>query len=264
MRKKRFLLISALVLTVALLWVLWGNLTVGLTRVTIQEENLPSSFHGLKIAHVSDLHNCDLWKQTLRKLKRAKPDLICITGDLVDGNRTDVDVALSFVAEAVQIAPCYYVIGNHETCLESRDLERLFTGLEELGVTVLEDEAVYLQRGDDKILIFGNKWRSDAYRDEIAEFDGFRLLLAHDPAEFENYATAGFDLVLSGHIHGGQFRIPFMGGLYSPSDGWFPYSDAGHFRYGHSDLYISRGIGNSRFPLRLNNRPEVILITLQT
>lgn len=261
MKKNRIYVILAAVLLLGLVWLLWGNLTVGLTKVTVTEENLPMAFHGYRIAHVSDLHNSHLWKQTLKQLQKAKPDIICITGDLVDSNRTDVDVALSFAAEAVKIAPCYYVPGNHEGRLEDAVYARLTEGMSALGVTVLQDREVVLTRGDQQIGLAGLGWTPGKVS-EISQFAGYRVLLAHHPEHIELYKSAGFDLVLSGHVHGGQFRLPFVGGLLAPGQGWFPYYDGGLYREGVTDLYISRGIGNSTFPLRLNNRPEVILIRL--
>jgi predicted MPP superfamily phosphohydrolase len=103
------------------------------------------AFHGLKIAHVSDLHNSHLWKQAIKQLQKAQPDIICITGDIVDVSRTDVDVAFAFCAEAVKIAPCYYVTGNHELGLNSAVYEKLISGLKALGVSVLNNEAVTLE-----------------------------------------------------------------------------------------------------------------------
>lgn len=264
MKKNRIYVILAAVLLLGLVWLLWGNLTVGLTKVTITEENLPMAFHGYRIAHVSDLHNSHLWKQTVKQLQKAKPDIICITGDLVDSNRTDVDVALSFAAEAVKIAPCYYVTGNHELGLNSAVSEKLISGLKALGVTVLNNEAVTLEMGDQKIQLVGTGWGSASYGAEAFAYDGYRILLAHDPAHFESYSQAGYDLVLCGHVHGGQFRIPLIGGLYGPGQGLFPEYETGVYSNGRTDMVVSRGIGNSVIPVRLNNRPEVILITLKT
>lgn len=262
MKKKRIRIILVSVLAVILLWVIWGAATVGLTKVTITEDNLPMAFHGFRIAHVSDLHNSSLWKQALERLKEAEPDIICMTGDMVDSNRPDVETALSFVAEAVKIAPCYYVPGNHENLLDDGEYERFKKGIENLGVIILQDREVVLERGDEQIAIAGLGW-DETQAASISDFDGYRILLAHHPEYIEIYKEAGYDLVLSGHVHGGQFRVPFLGGLLAPGQGWFPKYDAGLFDEGKTDLYISRGIGNSSFPLRLNNRPEVIMITLK-
>lgn len=263
MKKIRTYIILAAVLLVLLLWLLWGNLTVGLTKITVTEKNLPKAFDGLKIAHVSDLHNSHLWEQTVKQLQKARPDIICITGDMVDSNRTDMNVALAFAAEAVKIAPCYYITGNHEVALDVKEYDKWITRLKALGVTVLENEAVILKRGDAQISIAGILWGSSQYAGQLSAHDGYQVLLAHDPKHFEGYAQAGYDLVLSGHIHGGQFRLPFVGGLCGPGQGLLPEYDSGVYTSARTDMVVSRGIGNSVVPVRFNNRPEVILITLK-
>lgn len=263
MRKKRLLLLISIILVLAVLWVLWGNLTVGLTKVTIENEKLPMAFHGYRIAHVSDLHNSHLWKQTIKQLKKAQPDIICITGDMVDMTRTDIDVALAFAAEAVKVAPCYYVPGNHESGLDKETYSRLVEGLERLGVKVLYDQYTLIELGDEEIFLAGLGWYVKSL-DTLQDYDGYRILLAHHPEYIDKYVETGVDLVLSGHVHGGQFRLPFIGGLYGPGQGLFPQYDSGVFSCGNTDMVVSRGIGNSVIPVRLNNRPEVILITLKT
>ena len=96
----------------------------------------------------------------------------------------------------------------------------------------------------------------------LSQGDGFQLLLSHRPEFMDMYVRYDIDLVLSGHAHGGQFRLPFLGGLYAPSQGFFPKYDAGLFEEENTKMIVSRGIGNSAFPLRFNNRPELVLITL--
>ncbi len=264
MKKKRTFIILAALLLIGALWILWGNLTVGLTEVILVENHLPMNFHGLRIAHVSDLHNSHLWEQTIKQLEKAKPDIICITGDIVDCNHTNIDIALTFVADAVTIAPCYYVTGNHEQLLNKDDYDKLIAGLETLGVAVLHDEAIIYDRGDQQICISGVSWGSNQYQSTLAGYDGYSVLLAHDPQHFESYASSKYDLVLTGHVHGGQFRLPFIGGLYGPGQGLLPEYDSGVYSSSDTDMVVSRGIGNSVFPVRFNNRPEVILITLKT
>ena len=166
----------------------------------------------------------------------------------------------------MKIAPCYYITGNHETALTSSEFAALTNGLSAVGVTVLDDEEVLLQRGEAAISLVGHSWGPTDGVGELTDFDGYRILLSHDPdpEEFANYVAAAYDLVLCGHLHGGQFRIPFLGGLYVSSQGFFPENDAGLVTRDKTDMVVSRGIGNSSFPLRLNNRPEVILIVLET
>ena len=263
--KKRhiFLLLVAFILLAGMLWLIWGNVTVGLTTIIVAEENLPSAFDGYRIAHVSDLHNSWLWEKAITRLKEAQPDIICITGDLVDSRRTDVETSLAFAAEAVKIAPCYYVTGNHEGRLSGDVYTRLIDGLVACGVIVLMDTEVLLDRSGETISLTGHSWGDTDNIGALANHDGYKILLSHQPEDFPNYATGEYDLVFSGHAHGGQFRLPFIGGLFAPGQGIFPEYDSGIYCEGRTDMVVSRGIGNSAFPIRFHNRPEVILIELK-
>lgn len=265
MEKKRILLLAvALTLMGAVAWMIWGNVTVGLTAITVTEENLPVAFDGFRIAHVSDLHNSRLWEKTISQLKTAKPDIICITGDLIDCKRTDLEAALSFAAEAVTIAPCYYITGNHEFNLPSEERDALLRGLSSLNVTVLIDNEIRLEKQGQQIALAGHQWGKGEGVGELSDFEGYRILLDHRPEHFADFVAAGYDLVLCGHAHGGQVRIPFLGGLFAPGQGILPKYDSGHYSQGQTDMIVSRGIGNSSFPIRFNNRPEVILLLLRT
>lgn len=262
--KKKFILLGAMVVLVAVcvIWIIWGNVTVGLNHITVTQSSLPAAFDGFRIAHVSDLHNSKLWKKTIEQLKTAGPDIICITGDVVDSNRTDVQLALDFAAEAVKIAPCYYVPGNHEGRLSKDVYSQLVDGLTAFGVTVLEDSEVRLTRDSESISLVGRGWSDLSHLEDLSNFEGYRLLLSHHPEFFADYVAGEYDLVLSGHAHGGQFRLPFVGGLFAPGQGFLPEYDSGLYTSGRTNMIVSRGIGNSSFPIRFGNRPEVVLITL--
>lgn len=281
--KKKKLIASAIVvalLAAFIVWIIWGNSALEVHTYTVSGDQLPRAFDGYRIAHVSDLHNTQMGKDNetlLGMLKEAKPDLIAITGDLIDSRDTDVETALHFAQEAMKIAPCYYVTGNHEARVsEYRDLK---TGLTELGVVVLEDERKQLEQNGETITLIGVRDPSFTtdyiFGDEqsvvrsrlqelVTESDGFTLLLSHRPELFEVYVDSDVDLVLSGHAHGGQFRLPFVGGLAAPNQGLFPEYDSGLYTEANTNVIVSRGIGNSIVPFRFNNRPEVILIELHT
>lgn len=264
MKKKYLILIAvAALLVAAIIWTVWGNTTVGLTQVTLVEENLPYAFDGFRIAHVSDLHNSWLWEETIQQLKEADPDMIVITGDLVDANRTDMDTALKFIVEAVQIADCFYIPGNHESDLPAETYAQLVEGMRQYGVMILDNSEVRVHKNGSYISIVGLGWEEGQDLSQIGSFDGYRILLAHRPESFDEYAAAGFDLVFSGHAHGGQVRLPFVGGLYAPGQGIFPEYDSGVYSSGDTDMVVSRGIGNGRFQLRFNNRPEVVIVELR-
>jgi predicted MPP superfamily phosphohydrolase len=270
----------AAVLIVALaIWTFWGNTALELNTYTIGSDRLPDSFDGYRIAQVSDLHNAQMGESNetlLTMLRNADPDMIAITGDLVDSRKLDMDTALAFIREAVKIAPCYYVTGNHEARLS--EYSGLKSQMETAGVTVLEDAATQITVEGASITLLGlqdpsfhgmykpeniEKLVDDQLTQLHTDGDAFTLMLFHRPSYFEVYAKHDVDLVLAGHMHGGQFRLPFLGGLYTPSHGFFPEYDAGPYTQGNTSMLVSRGIGNSAFPFRFNNRPEVVLIELQ-
>ena len=282
--KKRTALIIFLIIFAALtIWTLWGNtaLMTNEIQITLSGSSLPASFSGFRIAHVSDLHNTEFGKDNtklLRMISESRPDIIVITGDLVDSNRTDIDVALAFAGKSAEIAPTYYVSGNHEAYISQQEYEILKTGLETAGVTVLEDEAVRLERNGEEIALIGLADPDFTVKSNLfgevpamtmtklksltSEENIYTILLCHRPELFDTYVSSQVNLVLSGHTHGGQFRFPFIGGLIAPNQGFFPKYDAGLFTEGNTNMIISRGLGNSVIPLRFNNRPELIVIEL--
>ena len=273
-RIKLFLGIAIVALVLLIIWIAWGNKALELNSYSITSENLPKSFNGFRIAQVSDLHNAELGKDNeklITMLTDAAPNMIVITGDLIDSQNTNIDTALAFAEKAVQIAPCYYVTGNHEASVN--EYVTLKEGLTELGVTVLEDGKTEIVLSGESITLVGvadpafqTADHATVMSSKLAELtsdeDGFILLLSHRPELFETYVENKVDLVLSGHAHGGQFRLPFVGGLIAPNQGLFPQYDSGIYTEGNTNMVVSRGIGNSIIPFRVNNRPEVILIEL--
>jgi predicted MPP superfamily phosphohydrolase len=252
-------------------WIAWGNTALQVTQYTIASPRLPDGFSGFRIVQISDLHNAQFGEDNIRlieKLRAMKPDIIVITGDLVDSRRTNLPVALSFAEQAVQIAPTYYVPGNHEGRLNHISIGN---SLQKVGVIPLYDKSVSLTRQGEEIHLLGlldDNCRPEGSTEEalsalMADKEGYTLLLSHRPTFFDAYVTSGADLVLTGHVHGGQFRLPFVGGLYTPGQGLFPKYDAGLYTEGRTHMVISRGLGNSAFPFRINNRPEIVVVTLE-
>ncbi len=280
-KKKRIVLVLAVVaplLIALILWIVWGNKALQLNSYTISSDRVPEAFDGYRIAHISDLHNTEIGKDNeilLTMLKEAEPDIIAITGDFIDSRNTDIEIALRFAERAARIAPCYYVTGNHEARVPEYD--EFKSELTELGLAVLEDDRIDLKMNDETITLIGvndPSFKSDYLFDDeesvmktqlhelMKENDGFTILLSHRPELFDIYVDSGVDLVLSGHAHGGQFRLPFVGGLVAPDQGLFPKYDTGLYSAESTNMIVSRGIGNSIIPFRFNNRPEVILIIL--
>lgn len=280
-KKKRIIVLAvvAAALLILIIWTAWGNTALELNTYTVSSDRLPEAFDGYRIAHVSDLHNAEMGKDNeklLTMLREAKPDIIAITGDLIDSRNTDIEVALRFTNVAQEIAPCYYVTGNHEARVSEYD--ELKDGLIEQGVVVLDDDRIELELFGETIALLGvndPSFQTDylfgdsetvmqSKLQEITnEEDTYTILLSHRPELFEVYAENNVELVLSGHAHGGQFRLPFVGGLVAPNQGVFPKYDAGLYTEENTNMIVSRGIGNSILPFRFNNRPEVILIELK-
>ncbi|MEE1012520.1 MAG: metallophosphoesterase [Acutalibacteraceae bacterium] len=257
-------------------YLVWGNSSVGVTEYTVSPANLPKSFNGFRIVQVSDLHN-DKFSGLLEKISDAKPDIIVLTGDLIDFYETDIPVAVEFAKNVVKIAPVYYVSGNHEYRTGQYDVLR--PQLIEAGVKVLESETVKINRNGEEISITGiNDPTFFGSGEDNADMDAFsaelkmlaegadsdvNILLSHIPQILPLYAECGFDLVFTGHAHGGQFRFPIIGGgFFAPGQGWWPDYSEGMHTSGNTDMIISRGLGNSAFPLRLFNRPELVICEL--
>lgn len=271
MKKQKIIIISMAALGALLvIWTFVTNITVGLTRYTITYSSLPEQFDGFRIAQVSDFHNADFWgveDAVVNAVKESKPDIIAVTGDLVDSTYPNVEVSLSLVRRLSDIAPCYYVTGNHEAWIGDENFKRLTGSLSEYGVTILRDSTAVLEKNGAELLIAGIDDPVFSYGiDNIPEIAGnderFTLLLSHRPECYDVYKVSGVQLVLSGHAHGGQFRLPFLGGLYAPHQGILPEYDCGIFQDGDFALVVSRGIGNSVFPVRFNNQPEVVSVEL--
>ena len=280
-KKKKFILLAvvAAVLIAFVIWIAWGNTALELNTYAVTSSRLPQSFDGYRIAHISDLHNAEMGEDNeklLTMLREADPDMIAITGDLIDSRNTNVEIALQFAQEAMKIAPCYYVSGNHEARVN--EYEELKTGLISAGIIILEDTQTEISIEEQTITLIGvndPSFQTDylfgdaetVMNSKLAELhtDGevYTILLSHRPELFDTYADHDVDLVLSGHAHGGQFRLPFIGGVVAPNQGLFPEYDSDIYTDGNTNMLVSRGVGNSILPFRINNRPEVILIVLQ-
>lgn len=279
MNKKAVLIVSVLVVLCIGIWTLWGNTALEVNEYEIVSDRIPQGFDGFRIAQVSDLHNAEFGegnRKLIELLSQTDPDMIVITGDLIDSRQTDIEIALEFARQAIKIAPVYFVSGNHEARV--REYEELKMGLTDAGVIVLENQQVQITREEESITLIGlddPSFRTDylfgdaesVIKQTIAdlqnESDDYMILLSHRPELFDSYVASGVDLVFSGHAHGGQFRLPFIGGLVAPNQGFFPEYDAGQFNENNTTMIVSRGVGNSIIPIRFNNRPEIVVAELK-
>lgn len=253
-------------------------MTVGVTEYTIHSTKIPSQFDSFRIVQISDLHDAKFGERhadLVKKVKELSPDAIFITGDFIDSNRFDLDRSMELIEELHQVAPFYYVTGNHE--ISSNETEQILVRLTEQGVQTLSNEAVIIEREGQQIAIGGiddplssSKEDDEAVKEFILQaFQGvpnsmYKILLSHRPEQFNTYQDLKIDLIMSGHAHGGQIRIPGIGGLVAPGQGWLPdYSEGLHSKNG-SHMIISRGIGNSIIPVRFLNQPEIVLVELRS
>ena len=246
------------------------------------------ALEGYRITQVSDLHNKEFGKgncHLLALIEAQMPDLIAITGDLMDSYHTNLRRAVDFAARVSKIAPCYFVTGNHEHRMTVEKLTAFLRELEDAGVRVLRNEAVELGmkartisegETDDAppaepssyfrlIGVDCQQGKTDTLQRLMLMRDPeeLNILLSHKPHYAASYQKAGVDLVLSGHAHGGQWRFPGIGGLYAPGQGIVPKYTAGMYRIGDTVLCVSRGLGNSSFPIRIDNKPEVVTVILR-
>lgn len=267
--------ILASLVAIIVIGLYWGNVSIQVSQYTIKSSRLPDTFSEYKIVQVSDLHNAEFGENQTRLLKeieKQKPDCIAVTGDLIDSSHTDIETAMKFIRGAVELAPVYYVTGNHEAWTSA--YEDLREKLQEAGVTVLADQTVLLSKDGQKIQLLGvndpdfshttdaPQTISSKLSQLIDEKEQYQILLSHRPELYDVYVKKGIDLVLTGHAHGGQFRIPFIGGLVAPDQGFFPKYAEGVVDGEQTKMVVSRGLGNSIIPIRINNRPELAVVTL--
>lgn len=270
--------ITLSIVIVIILFCNFQNKHLETTHYTYAAEQLGADLEGYRIVQISDLHNAKFGKNNQKlvdRIRECEPDMIVLTGDLVDSNYTNVDRAVQFVDEIVKICPVYYVTGNHEYWLEKSEYDELMDGLIGAGVVILDDQVVEISRGDAKFRLVGLDDKSLAdgtlgtllnnthnVVHEDSDEREFTVVLAHEPQYFARYAGTGVDLVLSGHAHGGQFRLPFVGGIVAPDQGFLPEYTAGEYYMNGTEMIVSRGLGNSVIPVRLFNFPEIVCVEL--
>ncbi|SKA79193.1 hypothetical protein SAMN05443428_10315 [Caloramator quimbayensis] len=275
MKVKRFIIF----ITIIVLFLYFDNNYIYTSSIKVKNSKIPNEFQGFRIIHLSDLHSKRFGKNQrylISKVRSQKPDIIVFTGDLVDRRRYDENPPIELIRELVKIAPVYYVTGNHENW--SDNFKSLETKLINYKVNVLHNEYKEIKIKNSSIYIAG----IDDPSIETKSYSGysiterelkkctanlnknkFKILLAHRPELINLYCDYGFDLIFSGHAHGGQVRIPFIGGVVAPNQGFFPKYTSGLYNYKKSSLVVSRGLGNSVFPFRILNCPNIVVVTFE-
>lgn len=243
----------------------------------------------LKIVHLSDIHGVKTnYKKNkmIKIIKDEAPNLIFITGDLIDSTdynngKYPIERTLEFICEITKLAPVYFVYGNHEIALiddKTEISENFIKKIKEFGVIIINNEVKEITIEENVISLIGiqdprtiNSYEepNKVIEDELKfvlndnETKGYKILLSHRPECFELYSEYDVDLCLTGHAHGGQFRFPFIKGLFAPSQGLFPKYTKGEYNLNNTKMIVSPGLGNSIFKLRIFNPLEVGIISIE-
>lgn len=245
----------------------------------VNDSQIPKCFTNYKIISISDLHNKSFGKHNinlLNEIKRLDPNIIVVTGDLINAYHPDKTIALNFIKKASKIAPIYFINGNHEARMKNYDYFE--TELSNSNAVILNNKSIKIKHKSDYINLLGLTDPAQYYTDNTnlvlaSQLDyllspinpiEFTILLSHRPEFMTIYADRPINLVLSGHAHGGQFRVPFLGGLFAPNQGYFPKYSAGEYTESKTTMIVSRGLGPSSFPTRLNNKPDLVQVILHS
>ena len=285
MKRKKHLVkivIAAAICLAAVLAVLIGNTCISTASYTVALQNLSGP---VRIVLLSDLHGKSFGRENSRliaKIQEQSPDAIFLDGDMIDrsADSADVQELLRLIERLHEIAPVYFAPGNHELEYMQTDAS-LLTQVAEAGAVVVNDSYVDVTIAGQPLRIGGTMGHAFYFGRSEEEFssspeyqflkafedtDVPKICLAHMPDTFifnGAYNLWNVDLVLSGHTHGGLIRLPFIGGLYAPMQGWFPEYDRGYFRLGeHMQMVISAGLSGHGIIPRINNPPEIVVIDL--
>ncbi len=279
MKKKTLIIISVIIVLLVLcgVYLHYDNTKLQVSNYNIVNDKIPNDFNNYKIIQISDFHNTKsktLTNDLIKEIEIQKPNIIVLTGDFIDSNKTDIDIAIKFVKEINNIVPIYFISGNHEATTKS--YSKLKEELEKNKVIILDNKTEILEMNKATINLIGIDDPRMAHENTVvdseiikveldkAKYDNnkYSIVLSHRPEVFNTYIEKEIDLVLVGHAHGGQIRIPFIGGIVAPNQGFFPKYTSGIFEDNKTTMIVSRGIGNSILPFRINNRPELVVITL--
>ncbi|WP_411168526.1 metallophosphoesterase [Clostridium sp. MB05] len=273
------LILVFLIIIALYVFVVWQNNSIAISNFNYSSYDVPSKFNDFKIVHISDLHNKVFGKEQseiLEEIEKLSPDIIIVTGDLIDRRRYNLDKAMDFINGAIEVAPIYYVSGNHEAW--SGKYSEIKDSLIEVGVNIIDDTKLEITKENSTIYLLGSSDPSfltsnytdgtdisnmEEYLSNWSNIEGFKILLSHRPELFDLYSKNNMNLVFSGHAHGGQVRIPFVGGIIAPNQGFFPKYTSGSYNSDKTTMFVSRGLGNSLFPVRIFNPPEIISVTLK-
>ncbi len=278
-----YTIVIVLLLLVVLLRIYIDNEIPKVSNVEIKSPKLPEVFDGYKIVQLSDLHSKSFGNNNevlIDMIDKESPNIIVMTGDMVTANEKDFTVFYSLVKELTKKYRVYYVYGNHEGELSLKLKSEITAFLKENGVIVLDNDYISIEKNNEKINLYGLCYTQKYYsykggkkhiitenyiKNKLGTIDKnkYNILLTHNPLFFDAYSGYGFDLTLSGHVHGGLIRLPFIGGILSPERKFFPQYSAGVYEKSNSKLVVSRGLSRGTKGFRFFNRPDVVSITLK-
>ena len=263
--------------------------TLEVTKYVVENKKVPKEFDGYNIVQISDLHSKlfgENNKKLIQKIKSLNPDIVVVTGDLIDGENNNYNVALDFMKEISKLYRVYYIIGNHEQKSLIKkykdEYKDYFNKLHQIDFVNLDNNKVEIVKGDSNINLYGLTVPYSCYKylfdnqettsididfleEKLGKVDReqFNILLAHTPFYFDEYEKWGADLTLCGHVHGGIVRLPLVGGLLSPDRKFFPKYDLGEYIKNKSTMIVSKGLGGSKVLIRVNCKPEIVNIKLK-
>lgn len=276
MKKYSKYLIKAIILGLIFVIVLNLILSQKYISVTRYEYKNPRITEDFRVVHLTDLHNYQFGTKNRRlveKVREETPDLIFLTGDMLNEDETRTDICIDLVEKLVKIAPVYVSLGNHEIEYMNRvGNNNLISEIEQAGAVVLNEQYIDMEINGVPARLGGvygyvlapdeTKNSEQVFMEEFQDTDRFKILLSHVPEGLLLWKSMEYwdvDLVFSGHVHGGQVRLPFVGGLYDPEEGYFPTYTKGMFKCGNGTMILSAGLGSSRGRLRINNFPEMVV-----
>lgn len=266
--KKKYLLLLLIPIFLIYLIIGFKNELV-ITHYDYYNAKIPAEFDGYKILQISDLHCKNFGTEQsdlISSIHACNPDIIVLTGDIIDDTLISIKPVYDLIAGLNQQYPIYFITGNHE--LEpsaSKSYGDMLDIFKSFNVTLLDDSTMALEKNGRSIHLHGQKFRSKYIVNylEPANENHFNILLYHASDFFDLIAPFNYDLILSGHIHGGVVRLPIVGGLLSADGSLFPKYDRGKYTMQHSTLIVSAGLGDASIP-RFYNNPEIVLITLHS
>ncbi|WP_343002744.1 metallophosphoesterase [Intestinibacter bartlettii] len=271
------------------LYIKYNVNTLEVTKYVVENKKVPKEFDGYNIVQISDLHSKlfgENNKKLIQKIKSLNPDIVVVTGDLIDGENNNYNVALDFMKEISKLYRVYYIIGNHEQKSLIKkykdEYKDYFNKLHQIDFVNLDNNKVEIVKGESNINLYGLTVPYSCYKylfdnqettsidinfleEKLGKVDReqFNILLAHTPFYFDEYEKWGADLTLCGHVHGGIVRLPIVGGLLSPDRKFFPKYDLGEYTKNKSTMIVSKGLGGSKVLIRVNCKPEIVNIKLK-